>query len=154
MSYRIMLALLAVSCVVVGGAQWMQRGHDAQHTGRSQYNGTTVGVLKWKYVIGNAAPGTQAAIVEDTVYATGNGIFAINRTTGVLIWDLSFPCQSTAAIGADGTVYIGSSNSSVYAPQFYALNGSTGVIKWTWSNNYAVVSAPPSVLTTLSSLVP
>ncbi len=65
-------------------------------------------------------------------------------SAGVKLWSTpltaSAPIQSSPALGPDGTIYIGAVTSAGGA--VYALNPSTGAIKWTTSTLGGVVSSP------------
>ncbi|MBS0663476.1 MAG: PQQ-binding-like beta-propeller repeat protein, partial [Verrucomicrobia bacterium] len=69
---------------------------------------------------------------EDRVYAlNANGTKKWSYATGQPV-DLSSP-----AIGSDGTVYIGSGSKKLYA-----LDGSTGAFKWSFTATTAVIASP------------
>ena len=64
--------------------------------------------------------------------------------TGVKVWDFPVPNGGTSnamicnpAIGADGTVYFGTDNNN-----FYALDGSTGALKWSFATGGQIWSGP------------
>jgi outer membrane protein assembly factor BamB/cytochrome bd-type quinol oxidase subunit 2 len=53
------------------------------------------------------------------------------------VYNASSDIRSSAAIGADGTVYVGS-----YDSQIYALNGSTGAVRWNYTTGSGIYSSP------------
>ena len=74
------------------------------------------------------------------VIGNNNGIvFAITCSTGVLAWafNTTSAIWVSAAVGADNTVYIGSTDHKVYA-----VSGSTGTLMWSFTTANAVVSSP------------
>ncbi len=79
------------------------------------------------------------ANAQNTGLGTGAGSTGmVNWFSATGHWDASV--ESSPAIGADGTVYIGCDNGDLYA-----LDGATGHIKWTFpttTNYYEVISTP------------
>lgn len=110
------------------------------------------GSLRWHYQTGNIVKSSPAIGADGTVYIGSNDgkVYAINPD-GTLKWsydtdkDRSFYCpsgdwfhsavESSPAIGADGTIYIGSSNGI-----FYALNPD-GSLKWNYVTG-SIFSSP------------
>ena len=66
-------------------------------------------------------------------------VYAINLATGKLKWSYQTGSAvgSTAAIGPDNTVYVGSDDYNMYA-----INGSTGALKWKFATGFVVESSP------------
>ncbi len=79
----------------------------------------------WPQFGGNAQhTGQSSYALNDTLH------FIWSYTTGNNIW-------SSAAIGLDGTVYVGSLDNNLYA-----LNGTTGTLKWFYTANGNVYTSP------------
>jgi len=66
-------------------------------------------------------------------------VYALNPATGEKKWEFvtGGPVASSAAIGMDGTVYVGSDDKKVYA-----LDGQTGTKKWEFETGALVHSSP------------
>src|SRR5215212_9955703 len=93
MGIAVIVLLLSSPAFAAGGGLWPSAGHDLRNT-RFQNTETTIGVanvanlaVRWQFTTGNDVSATPA--VDDTaVYVpdwAGN-LFAINRSTGALIW--------------------------------------------------------------------
>jgi len=67
----------------------------------------------------------------------GSGVGATNTVKWSHSFGNSSAGRSAPAIGPDGTIYIGCSDSNVYA-----LDGGTGVLKWTFATGGAVNTSP------------
>jgi outer membrane protein assembly factor BamB len=65
-------------------------------------------------------------------------IYDIDRKTGQANWEVKTrgPIRASAAIGFDGTIYVGS-----YDGKLYAINGD-GSIRWTYRSRGAIHSSP------------
>jgi outer membrane protein assembly factor BamB len=120
---------------------WPMRGHDLDHTGRSQYDTSkNNGYKKWKFstlsrVFSSPAIGSDGTIYvgsEDhnlyALYSDGNEKWGF--TTGDRI------VFSSPAIGPDGTIYIGS-----YDGRLYAINPN-GTKKWDFLTGKYIESSP------------
>lgn len=78
------------------------------------------------------------AVTATTVYATsGDSLFALDRTTGHKIWRIGFGPQIfiSAPSVANGLVYVGGNS-------LFAVNASTGKLRWTKNNVGVIVSMP------------
>ncbi len=122
---------------------WPMFGHDAQHTGRSNFKGVNYPWLKWKYKANNACYGlcyvwTSPVIDnDDTIYVdfvNEPSLYAIN-SNNTLKWSLSLGVNSysSPAISGDGTIYIGEEY-GVKGGGLYAIN-QDGSIKWSAAIN-------------------
>jgi outer membrane protein assembly factor BamB len=85
--------------------------------------------------VGNAAP---AIALDGTVYVgNGDGLRALNGSTGALIWLFSTAnVSSSPAIGGDGTVFFGCDDGS-----FYAVNPN-GTLRFKISTGGPISSSP------------
>jgi PKD repeat protein len=97
------------------------------------------GTLKWKYDSGSRIRSSPSIGPDGTIYA-GNyvNIFALNPD-GTLKWEYqpgNWIDTSSAAIGSDGTVYIGSGDKYLYA---FNPDGS---LKWRFLTEMTVGSSP------------
>jgi outer membrane protein assembly factor BamB len=88
--------------------QWPMYGYDSSHTGRVSYKGPETLNLKWKYKL----------------EGDRNWIFILYKS-------FSFP-----AIGEDGTIYVGSPDSKLYA-----INPD-GTLKWKFKTKGAIIGTP------------
>jgi len=136
------LALLyaALPTVAAGRGDWWMFHHDAQHTGRSAFNGPTSLAVKWSFTTGDAVYSSPAIGADGTIYVGSNdyNLYALNAdgskkwaflTTGGLWW-------SSPAIAADGTIYVGSQDKNLYA-----INPD-GTQKWVFPTNGAINGSP------------
>ncbi len=108
------------------------------------------GTLKWSYVTRGFAPYygmcTSPAIGSDeSIYMAANDRYLYALTSdGTKRWDFyiggGVETTSSAAIGADGTIYVGVGSGGPSSTHFYAIN-SDGTEKW-HSDIGSVVSSP------------
>jgi outer membrane protein assembly factor BamB len=70
---------------------------------------------------------------------SANFMYAPNGATGALVWRVPIPgeVQSSPAVDARGTVYVGANDGKLYA-----LNGTSGVLKWSFDTGAKVESSP------------
>ncbi len=107
------------------------------------------GVLLWQSPLGVShldCEGTFPPAVSNGVVYAGScyGMSAIDAMTGARLWQntdvgivLSSYLYDNGAAVANGMVYFASSEGKVYA-----LNASTGVLVWTFSNTYGTYGSP------------
>jgi outer membrane protein assembly factor BamB len=77
---------------------------------------------------------------HDASHSSRSQYSAVACTNGVAVrWNYTTGgnVQSSPAVGADGTVYVGSFDSNIYA-----FNGSTGMLRWNYSTGDSVYSSP------------
>jgi uncharacterized repeat protein (TIGR01451 family) len=99
------------------------------------FNATGAGL--WSISIGSSD--SSPAVVNGVVYAGygfGAGLYALNATTGAILWTFATPVESSPAV-ANGVVYVGSDDGNVYA-----LNASTGAMLWSYTTGGGVQSSP------------
>jgi len=137
---------------------WSQFRYSQLHRGRNPYenvlNSTNVGSIDvdWSYTTG-AALTSSPAVVGGVVYvgSADDYLYAINATTGVLVWKFktgnSIVDSSPAVVGS--TVYIGSTDASVYA-----VNATTGAQVWKFATGAAINSSPAVFITRFISDLP
>lgn len=109
----------------VGGEhQWQMFGHNRKRTGQSPFVGAQTNTVKWEYDVGSTY--ASPVIAGDGTVYIGNGwsdLYAIN-SSGSLLWKCEILGGSTtAAIGSDGCIYVGT------AGRIYAVHPH-GAIKW------------------------
>jgi len=100
------------------------------------------GTVKWTYLTGGSTSSSPAIATDGTIYmGTGSGdnkLYAINPN-GSLKW--TYPAgyiDKSIAIGADGTIYIGSQNSKLY------VINPDGSLKWSYTTG-DIIEASPSI---------
>ncbi len=121
------------------GQPWSIFHHDAQHTGRSPYEGPQENTVLWTYTTGgeiNSSP----AIDKDGIIYVGSEDYKLYtiKPDGTLKWTYSIGggIYSSPAIGNDGTIYVGS-----WDHNLYAINPD-GTEKWRYSMGGGVQSSP------------
>jgi glucose dehydrogenase len=118
-----------------GKSDWPQFRHDTRHSGvnlaERMLSPTTVLDLEpaWTFTTGGLVTASPA-VVKGVLYvpASDGRVYALNATTGVLIWQ-SVPIEagypSPAVVG--GRVYVGT---GVDFCRLYALDAATGAVLW------------------------
>lgn len=106
---------------------------------------TANGTTKWTYSlptsVTTSSPVALASVsaTDDTLYikASDGLLYCISTATGALQWTFSVPGTSYAAptVASDGTVYLGSDNSILYA-----IN-SNGTLKWSFTADASIYNA-------------
>jgi outer membrane protein assembly factor BamB len=68
-----------------------------------------------------------------------NRVHALDGQTGIRKWMFLTGgwIASSPAIGADGTIYVGSADAKLYA-----IDGQTGIEKWEFATIWAITSSP------------
>ncbi|HWD37390.1 MAG TPA: PQQ-binding-like beta-propeller repeat protein [Fimbriimonas sp.] len=111
---------------------WPTLAGDSLNSGRGQGQGSN-GLLRWKFDLPTDAD-AQAIVVDanGNVYAScdDDTFYSIDGGTGAEKWSVNFAGSDngypmSAALGVDGTVYVG----SMASDNFFALNGDASV-KW------------------------
>jgi len=91
-------------------------------------NGATGG-KKWQATIDGGGPSSPAIAPDGTIYvAGGNSVYGLDRSNGAQKWRFnagSRSFESSMAVGADSTIYIGDESHTVYG-----IDGKTGLQKW------------------------
>jgi len=97
------------------------------------------GTLKWTYTTGQTLGCTPAIATDGTIYIgsySSGQVYALN-TDGTLKWTYATgSIFGSSAIGADGTIYIGSDNNKVYA-----INPD-GTLKWSYATGGKIYGSP------------
>jgi uncharacterized repeat protein (TIGR01451 family) len=117
---------------------WANFHHDAQHTGRSPYNGPQGDHLAWTYALSGTIS-SSPAVGNDTIYfgASDRKLYAV-ATDGSLRWAYTTGggIVSSPAIDGSGTLYVGSQDFKLYAIK------PDGTLKWTYTTGNEIHSAP------------
>ncbi len=131
-----LVGLWMLSVVADAEQTWPGFRHDRMHTGRTTAAGPGSAVQSWSWDIG--APGSSPVSADGKVYAAGGGKVFCWTTNGALIWtyDTGGSTAATPCVGADGTVYTGSSNGYVYALS------ATGSLRWKRNLSSPVDASP------------
>jgi outer membrane protein assembly factor BamB len=131
---------------------WPQFQYDAAHTGCNPYEAilkpSNVAQLtqKWVYRDGPTEY-TSSVLSNGVIYVSYfmddpfffGGVVAINANTGAEIWGYSNDDEVhyTSAAVANGMVFVGSTDNSLYA-----LNANTGAIVWQYDTSTPIYSTP------------
>lgn len=121
--------MTAVGFAQLADSPWPMFGHDLKHTGQSPLVGAQSPDLKWSFATGG--PVSSPVIAKDgTVYATDGNLWALNPN-GTLKWTFRTAelISSSAAVSADGTVYVMTNVSSIYPGSLLAVTPEGG-LKW------------------------
>jgi lysophospholipase L1-like esterase len=93
---------------------------------------------KWKSPIGSITQSSPAVVNGVLYVGTDEGsIYALNSSTGVLLWNIINTGVNSSPAVVNGVVYFGSVDGNVYA-----LNASTGAKLWSYATGNEVVSSP------------
>ena len=128
---------------------WAQYQFDPQHTGFNPYENvlspSTVGnlTLRWTYPTGQytywkASP----MVVNGAVYVSAQDFFALNASTGALLWDTVPPPSFNMPAVANGVVYTCGGGQGWGGA--WALNATTGVTIWYKPLEYDTCSGAPT----------
>ena len=131
-------------------SRWPMFRQNPQHTGYSRFPGSNTSDLKWRSFLtpGRRVWWSSVAIGPDgrTLYVgtgTGDRLFAVrdDGTEGTFRWSYvtGKHFHSSPAIGADGTIYVGSDDGQLHALRD---EGDTYAVKWTFQTGKYVRSSP------------
>lgn len=89
------------------------------------------GRVRWKYAPLGSIPGDRLAVSSGRVYVgmlePGNELHVLDAAKGALLWTSAMAAASNPTV-ANGMVYIGSSNNTLYA-----LQADDGAIRWRYT---------------------
>ena len=97
----------------LANSPWPMYQNNPQHTGLSPYNtSNNQGGMIWRHYFGVSVWVSFAIDSNNVIYVNPHDshLYAINGSTGSLLWDYSLgggSSKSTPAIGSDGTIYVG-----------------------------------------------
>ncbi len=146
----LLLFFVLYGSVLFGASQHYQSfGFDQNNTSQSNNLGPTISNYQASIIhtAGNRIYATPLIGSDGVIYfgSLDKNFYALNPD-GTLKWskNLQGDITTTAAIAADGTIYVGLKNSTASPNKtFYALNSSDGSEKW--SVNIGSVQAPPAI---------
>ena len=121
-------------------AQFRKRAsRDGHNWGENVLSPATVGGLSllWKHTT-HGPVGSSAAVASGVVYVGSDdgNVYALNASTGALLWQYSIAAESSPAV-ASGVVYVSSEDGCVYA-----LNAGTGTLFWRNCTGIRLASSP------------
>ena len=137
-----MVVIGPVGTITITGnltSDWPMFHMDAQHRGKSIFNGPQDPNLAWSYNIGSTINSSPVIDKNGTIYvgSDDHNLYAFNPD-GSLKWTFTTNDQvySSPAIAGDGTIYVGSLDHYVYA-----INPN-GSLKWNYLTGGAIYSSP------------
>lgn len=110
----------------------------------------STGAQKWVAHVGLGTSTAPTLGADGTIYLETNDgkLYAVDGSTGSQKWSFqagnSTPVSSPA-IAVDGTIYVGSldtTGGSPYPSKLYALDGATGILKWSFQTGGGIWSSP------------
>ena len=142
---KLFLVLIILSTGLSAANNWPMFSHDPAHTGHNTGSGPLTNQTLWSYVIKPYLDVSSSPVVIDGVVYIGgyedDYVYALNASTGQLIWKHNVVEYANSPVVVDGVVYIGSNGDYVYA-----LNASTGEEIWNYYRTYGDVESPPVVV--------
>jgi len=104
------------------------------------------GLSRWKFTVGNTVHRHPAIASDGTIYVgtSTTKVFALDGRTGDKKWEFAADGMvptgfSAAAIGVDGTIYIGTEK------KYYALDGKSGAKKWDFETGEKNFLSSPTI---------
>jgi len=91
----------------------------------------------WNTTIGWSSESSPVITNDKLIIGSSNGLFALNKENGNIIWENEIGAVSTKAFLDDRFVYIGSHDS-----KFYKIDLTNGNIKWSFDTNAEIHSSP------------
>ena len=155
LSFSVVILLIAVAfagaVTVPAAAQsgTIQNRYNAAHTG--DYSSVTGAVpsngqMLWNFTTNGSA--STPIVANGVVYVGSNDSYALNATTGTELWNTTVSNPDAPVTGtvnvvavANGMVYLMGTSQPMYGePEtygtpFYALNATTGVIAWSYTQS-------------------
>jgi outer membrane protein assembly factor BamB len=125
--------VMFLSVQIHAQAPWPMIGHDARHTGLSEYSGPENPEVKWKYTVGGTEYVIFGSIIgpDNSIYfGTWDSddpgkVYALNSDSS-LKWSYNLKTGVRGMPAYDNhTIYVASQDSN-----FYAFEDSTGKFKW------------------------
>ena len=100
------------------GKNWSKFRGDNQNTARTQVEGPSSNLLKWKFEALDKIMSSPAVGKDGTIYIGAEDFFLYAlKPTGELKWKYrtGLPIRSSPCIGDDGNIYVGSDDKNLYA---------------------------------------
>ena len=118
---------------------WPMLGHDARHTGQSEYAGVHIPALSWSYETGGPAGASSPALAAGERVCVGSSdcrVYLVD-SSGALCWSYCTGAylSTTPCIGSDGSIYTGSNDNALYT------FSSGGVLSWSYRCGARIVSS-------------
>jgi outer membrane protein assembly factor BamB len=114
---------------------WPMFRHDSLHRGHSTSTSPTANSTRWNCSTSGSIVSSPAVTDGKVFFGSANSTYALNETTGRIIWQQPFAMSSSPAV-ADGAVFFGS------GPAVYAVNGTDGSPIWRFLTTAPVQSSP------------
>jgi parallel beta-helix repeat protein len=125
---------------------WIQSYHDSAHTSCSASTAPNTNNTLWEFTAEGG--GGSPTVTDDTVFvARGGRVYALNETTGQLIWSKSMDTGIAATPEvAYGRVFMdtGYSTWGLYPQNVTALNETTGEFLWNYTIGGSLCGATPA----------
>ena len=124
---------------------WVEFRYDNCHSGYNPneflLGSATAGklVFDWSYKTG-AEVRSSPAVANGVVFIASDDLYALNSTTGELLWKYPNVFTVSSPAVANGMVYVGSSDANLYA-----VHAATGTLLWKYTTGGAVTSSPTVV---------
>jgi len=138
---------LAAQTPLLVSSNWAQFRRGVYHQGYDQHETrlapNTVGGLRldWSFTIGSSVDASPSVANGVTYIQSDYGfLYALNASTGALIWSYATGGSASTAAVANGVVYVGSNSGTMYA-----LNASTGALMWSFTTGSYIESSPAVV---------
>ena len=119
---------------------WPQFHYNLAHSGCNPYE-SILGpdnvrnlVLDWKYITFGGI-NSSPAVANGRVYVASVYVYALNASTGALMWSYSVVSDSSPAV-ANGVVYVGIENA--HTGSVLALNAGTGALIWSMGRDQSL----------------
>ncbi|MGA1874463.1 MAG: PQQ-binding-like beta-propeller repeat protein [bacterium] len=144
------LSVKTTGAAGLADSPWPCKGHDARRTGQSHYVGAQTNALKWSFQTEGSILSSPVIGEDGTIYfgSDDGSVYALTPA-GTLKWkyQLFSECEfhktqqedkffSPPCVGANGTIYIGSSDGN-----FYNLKPD-GTLKWSYQMEDTISSSP------------
>jgi large repetitive protein len=140
----VLLAFAASAGAQLADAPWPMVGHDVRHTSQSELVGPQTGLVLWRAQTSGFVKASPIVGPDGRVYVgVKKGFCAVDPASGNPIWCNKLAGvvrRNAAAIGADGTLYIGDR-----ANRLWAINPD-GTTKWSFAvGNDGDVNTSPAI---------
>ncbi len=97
---------------------------------------TPSGSIRWKLPIGLKSRYSPSIGIDGSIYVASNSLTSISKN-GKIRWSNPIECYSSSpAVASDGTIYVGSIDSNLYAVN------SDGSNKWSFKTGKSIVTCP------------
>lgn len=124
---------------------WPTFRHDPKHTGYSTSTAPATNNTLWVYATGGVMGISSPVAVCGIIYIQSydGKLYALNATTGVVIWDFAAGTTERTPAVADGVIYVGCGEP--IGGKIYALNATTGAFIWNYDTGQSRIGTEISV---------